>query len=73
MTTFSVYTKAGVDRRLAALAQNTAGPQVLDTGAHTRPDTGAGNPGSTSSKGKCRQEAAVCDAARAQAGRQAWH
>lgn len=42
MTTFSVYSKAGVDRRLAALAQNTAGPQLLDAGAHTRPGTRAG-------------------------------
>jgi hypothetical protein len=38
MTTFSVYSKAGVDRRLAAVPI----PQLLDAGAHTRPGTRAG-------------------------------
>ena len=38
MTTFSVYSKAGVDRRLAAVPI----PQLLDAGAHPRPGTRAG-------------------------------
>ena len=45
----------------------SSGPRT-QAGAHTRTNTGAGNPSSTGGKGECRQEAAVCDAARAQAG-----